>query len=177
MNTSYGLVLFSLLTLGSSAFAALPFEVKNLKGWTLQEIPDGDIAKQLTQGAAATLVRPEEATGLTVNINVHLTPENEAMKKAGVNVKAWHKAIFASDAAKIAFQNESVVKKDGAVRYIVEYQANTGTATPLNSILMVTILKGKTYTFIYEGERSVYLKNAEDVKKAFREMSVAPSGT
>lgn len=170
--------LIFLALLGTPAFAALPLDVKNLKGWTLQEIPSDDIAKQLTSGAAATLVRPVDG-GMTVNINVHIEAENEVLKKAGENLKAWRKAIFATEGMppKISIQKEAVVKKDGGIRYLVEYQSNTGSETMLNSVLMITVFKGKTYLFIYEGERSIYLKNAPEVKKALKEMTLAPAAT
>lgn len=176
MNNTYALLLVTFLS--SNAFAALPIEVKNLKDWTLQEIPKDDPAKELAAGAAATLVRSIEG-GMTVNINLHIDAENEALKKAGSNLKAWHKTIFETDGAppKMSIQNEAVIKKDGGIRYLVEYQANTGTANMLNSVLMITVLKGKTYIFIYEGERSIYLKNAPEVKKALKEMTLVPIGT
>lgn len=172
------LTLILLALLGPSAFAALPLDVKNLKGWTLQEIPSDDVAKQLTSGAAATLVRPIDG-GMTVNINVHIEAENEVLKKAGENVKAWHKAVFGTDGSpsKVSIQNENVVKKDGGIRYLVEYQSNTGAETPLNSVLMITVFKGKTYLFIHESERNAYRKNVREVKKALKEMTLVSTGT
>ncbi|MBX3021571.1 MAG: hypothetical protein KF799_07830 [Bdellovibrionales bacterium] len=165
-------IFLALLLAQTKAFATLDFEIKNVTGWKVAEISDRDPVKKLSGGAEATIVREDAATDLTINIFVHTLKSSNDVKPTGTDLVHWRKALFGDRLPK--GQRESIIRKDGVDRYIVEFQSDSGTATMLHSLVMVTTINGKLYAFSYENERGDYLKQAEEIKELLRALVLSP---
>lgn len=157
----------------SAAFAALPVQVAGVPGWDFKQIADGDPASRILGGAGAVLIQTGSESEVPVNIAIYDLTEKAAVKAGEVRPLEWRKAVFAGLPKAPSVIHEAVIKKEGSIRYLVEYQSDTGTETMLNSILMVTLLNGKVYGFSYENARPIYQKHIAEIRKALRELKVS----
>lgn len=169
------LSLFILGALTATAHASQLQLTSIEEGWTPHLVTAGTFEAAFSGNAEAILNFHETSEDTLATIFVHEFPVPANVKLTD-DTRVWHKVLFPNKATvKYSVVNERAFQVNGQWRYVIEYQANTGTM--LNSIVMVTVAGGKLHVFLFEQSRPLYIKLIASVRLLFKNIEASVSSS